>query len=113
MSEFQYLPAIIPVVLFEFFFILAMYRYRCCCKCKCCKSDNINDEDESNVDVLSHNRGDVLSHNKGDIVAFRFEDTYESFLPRLKYVLFITRFLSFCYIGGVAVVGNVQNYDNS
>mmetsp|Transcript_7870 Transcript_7870/g.7931 ORF Transcript_7870/g.7931 Transcript_7870/m.7931 type:complete len:328 (-) Transcript_7870:22-1005(-) len=98
MSEFQYLPGLIPVILFEYFFILSMYRYRCCCKYKCCKSDNINDEDESNVDVLSHSNGEMTT--------FRFEDTYESFLPGLKYVLFVTRFLSFCYVGGVSVIAN-------
>lgn len=106
MSKFQYLPGLIPVILFEYFFILAMYKYHCCCsKCKWCKCDDINDEDESNVDGLSSNNGETT--------ALRFEDTYESFLPRLKYLLFITRFLSFCYIAGVSVIGKVLHYDNA
>lgn len=105
MSEFLYLPEVIAVIFFEFFFILAIYRYRCRCKCKCYRNDSIHIEDESNFDGIVH--------NKRDIVLFRFEDTYESFLPGLKYILFITRFLSLCFIGGAAVVGNIQNYYNS
>jgi hypothetical protein len=105
MSEFKYLPGLIPVILFEYLFILSMYRYRCGCKYKCCKSDNINDEDESNMDVLSH--------SKGEMTTFRFEDTYESFLPGLKYVLFVTRFLSLCYVGGVSVIGNIEKYNSA
>jgi hypothetical protein len=37
---------------------------------------------------------------------FKFDDTYESFKPSLKYVLLLTRFTSFAYILGVSVISN-------
>jgi hypothetical protein len=106
MARYEYLPGLIPVILFEFFFILAMYKYQCCCcKCKCCKIDCKRDdfnEDESEIDVQS----------TGEISTVRFEDTYDSFLPGLKYLLFVTRFLSFAYIAGVGVIGKIEEDDD-
>jgi hypothetical protein len=92
MSKFRYLPAIVVIVLLEYFFILAAFKYCCCFK-----SDT--DDDESNVEGLSQNK-----ENKVKATAFRFEDTYNSFLPGLKYLIFVTRFLSFCYLSGVSII---------
>mmetsp|Transcript_17614 Transcript_17614/g.16957 ORF Transcript_17614/g.16957 Transcript_17614/m.16957 type:complete len:338 (-) Transcript_17614:124-1137(-) len=96
MVDLTFLPGLIPVVLFEFFFILAMYKYQCCCcKCKCCK-----------IDCKSDEYNEEESESKGKIDTFVFQDTYDSFLPGLKYLLFVTRFLSFAYIAGVGVIAN-------
>jgi hypothetical protein len=98
MVDLTYLPGLIPVVLFEFFFILAMYKYQCCCcKCKCCK-----------IDCKSDEYNEEESESKGKIDTFVFQDTYDSFLPGLKYLLFVTRFLSFAYIAGVGVIGKIE-----
>lgn len=109
MSELLFLPGLIPVVLFEHFFILALYRYHCCCKCRCCKGESINDENKTHPTTRSNIELNGFDDDCNILLpakeTFRFEDIYESFLPELKYVLFVTRFLSFCYIGGVSVIG--------
>jgi hypothetical protein len=91
MSEFRYLPAVVVIVLLEYLFILAVFKYCCCLK------SEIN-KDESNIKGLSQNK-----ENKVQTTVFRFEDTYNSFLPGLEYLLFVTRFLSFCYLSGVSI----------
>jgi hypothetical protein len=90
MSEFKYLPGIVLIVIFEYLLILAAFKY-------CGHLDKI--ENESNVEGMLENK-----ENKVQTTAFRFEDTYNSFLPGLKYILFVTRFLSFCYLTGISLI---------
>lgn len=110
-SRFYYLPDIISICLFVFLFILVIYKYRCCCKYQYCITKMIFCRVRPRVCNFAKNEEvDDLSHDKLEILVFRFEDTYESFLPALKYVLLITRFLSFCFVGGVPLIGKVDIY---
>jgi hypothetical protein len=90
MSEFKYLPGIVLIIFFDYFLILAAFKY-------CGHLGKI--EDESNVEGLSENK-----ENKVQTTAFQFEDTYNSFLPGFKFILFMTRFLSFCYLTGISLI---------
>jgi hypothetical protein len=87
-----YLPALVPAIFCEVLFCFCafgFYRYYCC---KCCLRSCFGAESPDNR--ISFLR------------AFRFEDTYESHSIGLKYLLFVTRFLSFCYIFGVSTIWN-------
>ena len=88
----QNLPGLIPTLLFEYVVLLLIfgcYRHYCC---RCC---------------LSSCYGAEALENSGSLCeSFKFEDTYESFKPILKYALLVTRFMSFAYILGVSVISN-------
>jgi hypothetical protein len=98
MSKFEYLPSIVSMTLFCYFLTLVAYKYGLTLlvdTCYCCNCILSDDKDE-----FFGNR----PTEKDGKVKFRFEDTYESFLPGLQYVLVITRLLSLCYIFLVPII---------
>jgi hypothetical protein len=89
---FPFLPGLIPTILTEYFLLLGifgLYKYYCC---RCCLKSCYGAESKNSF---------VATRWK-----FKFEDTYESVNPALKYVLLATRFLSLGYILGVSVIAN-------
>ena len=108
-KKFAYLPGLIPVILVEYFLIVALFSYYRYCSYRCKKVDVIPQEiNVEDVPVSDQEMGfpSPAVHDKPDPLAFRFENTFESFTPRLRYLLFITRFVSFYYICGVSVAAN-------
>lgn len=93
MPKFSYLPGLIMVALLEYalaLYFFGNFRLRFWQWCKGCLCDTGScDESIENVDET-----------------FDFESTYESFHPKLKYVLFATRIASFIYILSVSVLWN-------
>ena len=90
--EFRYLHGVIPTLLVEYFLLLAifgLYKYYCC---RCCLKSCYGAESMNSVTAARWK--------------FKFEDTYESVSPALKYVLLGTRLLSLGYILGVSVIAN-------
>lgn len=107
------------MIFFEYIVILMIYsnyQYYCCI---CCINDDIslatNDDGECPDIEIAHygelesiynyeraSMSKALSRNP----SLQFENTYESFTPGLKYLLFVTRFLSFCYLCGISVIAN-------
>lgn len=81
------MPGIVLIIFFDYFLILAAFKY-------CGHRGKI--EDESDVEGLSE--------NKVQTIVFQFEDTYNSFLPGFRFILFVTRFLSFCYLAGISLI---------
>jgi hypothetical protein len=88
-SEFQYLPWVIVLTFFCYFSILALCKY--CNSCICIIDDDRDESTKTEAEVL-----------------FKFEDTFESYLPGLTHVLFFFRLLSFTYIAGVPVICKVK-----
>jgi hypothetical protein len=88
-SEFEYLPWVVVLTFFCYFSILAIYKYHNRCIC-----------------IIDDDRDEPT--NTEAKIKFKFEDTFESFLPGLSYVLFIFRFLSFTYIAGVPVISKAR-----
>jgi hypothetical protein len=89
-SEYQYLQWVIVLTFFWYFSILAIYKYY---NSYICIIDDDRDE-STNTEVETQ---------------FKFEDTFESYIPGLTYVLFFFRFFSFTYIAGVPIISKAQN----
>ena len=66
------------------------YRYYCC---RCCLNSCYGAESSNNITPVPFWK-------------FKFEDSFESFRPSLKYVLLVTRIQSLGYILSVSVIGN-------
>jgi hypothetical protein len=96
-GKFKYIAPIIALICFEYFFVVAMFYLSRYCACLCCKRDFIPEAMTPSGKSIKNPRHDS---------EWKFEDTYQSFYPGLKYLLFVTRFLSFCYICGVSVIAN-------
>lgn len=93
MPKFAYLPGLIMVALLEYvsaLYFFGTFRLRSWHWCRECLYDS-NSSDES-IEIVDE--------------TFEFESTYESFHPKLKYVLFATRIASLIYILGVSVLWN-------
>lgn len=104
--DFSYLGGLIPLIVFEYVFVLILCRCSRFCCCEVCREDEVPYEAENDygytAEIDMGNPNTPMSRK----THLRFEDTYESFHPAFKYILFFTRFLSFYYICGVAVVAN-------
>lgn len=87
---------------FCYFLTLVAYKYGLALlmdTCYCCSC------------ILSEDKDEIFGNRpteKDGKIKFRFEDTYESFLPGLQYVLVITRLLSLCYIFLVPIISKVK-----
>ena len=91
-QSLQNLPGLIPTMLFEYVLLLLLFG---CYKHYCCRSC-----------LMSCYGAEALDSSVSLCDKFKFDDTYESFIPSLKYVLLLTRFISFAYILGVSVISN-------
>jgi hypothetical protein len=104
--SFSYLNGLIPLIVFEYCFVLLICRCSRFCCCEICREDDIPYEAENDngytAEIDMGNPNTPMSRK----THLKFEDTYESFHPWFKYILFFTRFLSFYYICGVSVVAN-------
>ena len=79
-------------MLFEYVLLLLLfgcYKYYCCRSC-----------------LMSCYGAEALDSSVSLCDKFKFEDTYESFKPSMKYVLVLTRFTSFAFILSVSVISN-------
>jgi hypothetical protein len=90
--QFRYLPGLIPTLLVYYIILLVVFglnKYYCCRFClKTCYG--------------AESRNSAIAARW----KFKFDDSYESFNPALKYVLLATRFLSFGYILSGSVIAN-------
>ena len=102
--DFQYFSSIIPLIIGEFIIVTLIFLYyrRCCCGC--CRN---RAADEMDITSYDEETG-ILSNPSQTLFKFQcqFEDTYESYYPPARYLLFITRVLSLAYICGVSVAAN-------
>ena len=102
--NFQYFSAIIPVIIGEFIIVTLIFLYyrRCCCGC--CKKGSADDMDITSYDETTG----ILSNPSQTLFKFQcqFEDTYESYYPPARYLLFVTRVSSLAYICGISVAAN-------
>lgn len=104
--SFSYLRGLIPLIVCEYIVILMICRCSRFCFCKVCREDEIPYECENDngytAEIDMGNPNTPMSRK----THLKFEDTFESFHPWMKFILFCTRFLSFYYICGVSVVAN-------
>jgi hypothetical protein len=92
-SNFSFLPGLVLTILLEYLLLMAafgFYRYYCC---SCCLRSCYGAESSNNLSATPFWK-------------FKFEDSFESFHPLLKYVLIGTRLQSLGYILCVSVIGN-------
>ena len=103
-NTFLYFKSIIPVMVFEYLIVVFIFLYYRKCCCKCCKSVVQNEMDITSYDEVTG----TLSDPSQVTLKFhrQFEDTYESYSPPIKYVLFMTRLLSLGYVCGISVSAN-------
>ena len=105
-DTFKYFKYIIPLILFEYAAVTLIYLYYRRCYRRCCKKgeNSIGEIDSTFYDDATG----ILSNPSQVSLKFQcqFEDTYESYCPAAKYVLFITRLASLGYVGGVSVAAN-------
>lgn len=105
-SRFYHAPGLISVLMFEYFAILALFKYYYKCCCKCCRIDEIPTESGiRDIEVADHDMGNPATPAV-TIPRYNFNDTFESFTPRLRYLLFLHRLVSFYYICGISVTAN-------
>lgn len=103
-NKFAFFKAIIPVMVIEYFLVVLIFLYyrRCCCRC--CKKEGA---DEENTTLFDEATGSLSNPTEISLkIKCQFEDTYESYVPNAKYVLFTTRTLSLFYICGISVIAN-------
>lgn len=103
-TKFAHFKEIIPVMVIEYALVVLIFLYyrRCCCRC--CKK---NGGDEENTTLFDEATGSLSNPTEISIkTKCQFEDTYESFTPNAKYILFTTRILSLFYICGISVIAN-------
>ena len=101
-AKFAFFKELIPVMIIEYLIIVLIFLYyrRCCCKC--CRlgggiGENTTSYDEA-TGILSNPTEKTLK------AKCQFEDTYESYIPNAKPLLFVTMILSLGFILGVSVV---------
>lgn len=105
-ETFEYFSVIIPLIICEFIIVkLIFLYYQRCCYC-CCKNGVRDDTDITSYDEVTG----TLSIPTQTSFKFlcQFEDTYESYYPPAKFLMFITRVLSFAYICGISIVANYE-----
>ena len=88
----------------EYFLVVLVFAYyrRFCCK-RCVPRDG----DEIDTTLYDEATGILSNPSQTSLkMKCQFEDTYESYLPNAKYLLFITRVLSLGFILGVSVIAN-------
>ena len=92
-SNFSFLPGLVLTILLEYLLLMVafgFYRYYCC---GCCLRSCYGAESRSTLFSTPFWK-------------LKFEDSFESFHPLLKYVLIATRLQSLGYILCVSVIGN-------
>ena len=105
-SQFYHAPGLISVILFEYFAIVALFTFYHKCRCKCCKLDEIPPESGMEDFEIADNDIGNTATPAITIPRYNFNDTFESCSPRLRYILFLHRIISFYYICGVSVAAN-------
>ena len=101
-AKFAFFKELIPVMIIEYLIIILIFLYyrRCCCKC-CRMGGGIGEH------TTSYDEATGILSNPTEVTLkakCQFEDTYESYIPNAKHLLFVTRVVSLGFIFGVSVI---------